>query len=195
MGIIPGKKAFSHLKDILIGANIYQMDLMNYYKGSDASTFAAMLASVCADLNIDPEGLLYVMLKESGLNPAAVNKGSQATGLIQFMPSTAQGLGTTVGALAGMTGTDQLVYVQKYLQNVQNTYGPDCMPDVTSIYLAIFYPRALAEGMDFVLGSEVSDNYAAEVAKANPGFDIGSKGFITKGDMYAWIAKNALNIT
>jgi hypothetical protein len=195
MGTNPAKKAFSHLKDILIGNNIYQMDLMNSYKGADATSFSAMLAQVANDINIDPEGLLFVMYKESGLNPAAINSGSGATGLIQFMPSTAQALGTSTGALAAMTGTDQLIYVQKYLENVQATYGKDSMPDVASIYLAIFYPRALAEGLDYVLGSEISDAYAAEVAKENPGFDIGSKGYITKGDMYTYIAKNALNIS
>lgn len=40
--------------------------------------------------------------------------GSGAIGLIQFMPSTAKGLGTSTSALKQMTAVDQLAYVEKY---------------------------------------------------------------------------------
>lgn len=43
-----------------------------------------------------------------------VNRASGATGLIQFMPSTAKQLGTTTDKLAAMTEVDQLDYVAKY---------------------------------------------------------------------------------
>ncbi len=36
------------------------------------------------------------MMAESGLNPKVVNRTTGATGLIQFIPKTALGLGTTV---------------------------------------------------------------------------------------------------
>ena len=43
--------------------------------------------------------------------------GSGATGLIQFMPNTAEGLGTSTGELAGMSRARQMHYVEKYLSN------------------------------------------------------------------------------
>jgi hypothetical protein len=42
--------------------------------------------------------------------------GSGAVGLIQFMPKTAVGLGTTTAALAAMSPEDQLRYVYEYFK-------------------------------------------------------------------------------
>jgi hypothetical protein len=67
-----------------------------------------------------PEGqklsyLMAIMSFESdGFNPAARNELSGATGLIQFMPSTAKELGTATDALARMSAEDQLDYVAAY---------------------------------------------------------------------------------
>lgn len=62
-----------------------------------------------------PEYLMAVMSFETGgtFNPALRN-GIGATGLIQFLPSTARGLGTTTDQLAQMSSTEQLRYVEKY---------------------------------------------------------------------------------
>ena len=46
-------------------------------------------------------------------NPAFAT-GIGATGLIQFLPSTARGLGTTTDALARMSSVEQLRFVEKY---------------------------------------------------------------------------------
>lgn len=191
MRTLPVKKAMQHLKGALIANNAYDMNYLQQYKGNDGPQFMATLAQIAAQLNIDPESLLFVMQKESGLNPAAVNADSGATGLIQFMPSTAAGLGTTSSALASMTGTQQLAYVKQYLQNIKKQYGIN-LPDVASVYLAIFYPYALTQQMNYVLGSEVSAAYPAIIAAANPGFDIGKKGYITKADMWTYIASQAV---
>jgi hypothetical protein len=63
------------------------------------------------------------MLYETGgtLSPSARNKRTNATGLIQFMPATARGLGTNIDALSQMSPQEQLVFVQKYLK--QNSRG------------------------------------------------------------------------
>ena len=56
-------------------------------------------------LKMEPGSLLAVMNFETGgtFDPAVKNRaGSGATGLIQFMPSTAKGLGTSTDALAKM---------------------------------------------------------------------------------------------
>src|ERR1700741_706883 len=62
------------------------------------------------------EWLVNLIRFESGgtFNPAITNSIG-ATGLIQFMPTTAKGLGTTTDALRVMTFKQQLVYVDKYL--------------------------------------------------------------------------------
>lgn len=62
-----------------------------------------------------PEHLLSLMSFETGgtFNPG-IRNGIGATGLIQFLPSTARGLGTSTDALARMSSTEQLRYVEKY---------------------------------------------------------------------------------
>lgn len=195
MGVNPAKRAFSHIKDLLAAGGVLNFSAMQRYQGSDAATFVPKLAQICAQLNIDPDALMYVMSHESGMNPQALDPGpdpeSSAVGLIQFEPSTSRGLGTSNTALYNMNGTQQLDWVEAYFQQIENEYGPDSMPDVASVYLAVFYPYALTQGMDFKLGSEVSESYAATVARENPAFDIGNKGYILKSDIWAYIAKTA----
>lgn len=67
-------------------------------------------------LGTRPEYLMAVMSFESGgsFSSSAVNSRSGATGLIQFLPGTAQGLGTTTDALSRMSAVEQLQYVEKY---------------------------------------------------------------------------------
>ena len=64
----------------------------------------------------DPGWLANLINFESGrtFDPSIVNHIG-ATGLIQFIPSTAKSLGTTTEALAKMTPKEQMVYVEKYL--------------------------------------------------------------------------------
>jgi len=72
----------------------------------------------------DEAGLNYEALKhvmtspvESGGNAAAVNSRSGATGLIQFMPSIAKGLGTSTEELKKMSPTQQIQYAIKYYKD------------------------------------------------------------------------------
>src|SRR3546814_21044933 len=72
---------------------------------------------MAARLGTKPEYLMAVMSFETGgsFSPAqANNAGSGATGLIQFMPNTAAGLGTSAAALAQMSPVEQLQYVEPY---------------------------------------------------------------------------------
>lgn len=106
--------------------------------------------------------LMAVMNSESGLNPAAQNNIG-ATGLIQFLPSTAKELGTSIDELKNMSALDQLDYVSKYFKPFTNKLKT--LPDT---YLAIFYPAAIGKGLNYVfpewvylanpgLGKNVSD--------------------------------------
>src|SRR5690606_7347779 len=68
-------------------------------------------------LGTRPEYILAVMSFETGgsFSPGVRNGvGSGATGLIQFMPTTARELGTSTDALARMSAVEQLEYVERY---------------------------------------------------------------------------------
>src|SRR3546814_642119 len=79
--------------------------------------FINEVEAMAARLGTKPEYLMAVMSFETGasFSPAqANNAGSGATGLIQFMPNTAAGLGTSTAALAQMSSVEQLQYVEQY---------------------------------------------------------------------------------
>jgi hypothetical protein len=127
--------------------------------------FIKRLTEISNELNIHPNWLMMVMFLESGVNPQAVNQTGGATGLIQFMPATAQGLGTTTTALKQMNHVQQLEFVRKYYQPYKQW-----LKSGEDLYLATFYPLALRKDDSYVIGSEKSENYAKLVAKQNPGF-------------------------
>lgn len=68
-------------------------------------------------LGARPEHILAAMSFETGgaFSPSITN-GIGATGLIQFIPGTARGLGTSTSALRRMNSTQQLEYVEKYFK-------------------------------------------------------------------------------
>lgn len=77
--------------------------------------FLSGVESMAQRLGTRPEYLLGVMSFETGgtFNPG-IRNGIGATGLIQFLPSTATDLGTTTDELARMSSTEQLRFVEKY---------------------------------------------------------------------------------
>jgi peptidoglycan hydrolase-like protein with peptidoglycan-binding domain len=79
--------------------------------------FIAGVEAMAGRLGTKPEYLLAAMSFETGgsFNPA-IRNGIGATGLIQFLKSTARGLGTTTDKLAKMTAVAQLEFVEKYLK-------------------------------------------------------------------------------
>lgn len=119
--------------------------------------FVSKVKDISYKLGIDENWLQFVMDYESGLNPLAVNSGSGATGLIQFLPSTAVGLGTTTADLLNMNGVSQLDYVYDYLK----TYKGD-MDSVYTTYLSVFYPAALNQPDTYV--------FPSDVVSSNPSF-------------------------
>ena len=83
------------------------------------TAFQQEVSAVAGRLGISEADLYAVMSFETGgsFNPGIRNAaGSGATGLIQFMPSTARGLGTTTEALAGMSRVEQMQYVESIYQ-------------------------------------------------------------------------------
>ena len=104
--------------------------------------FMAGIYDTAADAGVTPEGLLAIMALETAntFHPAVVNP-SGATGLIQFMPSTARGLLTDVvdqngepvkftdteaqKYMASLPRNEQLPYVAAYFKSAINSgYNP-----------------------------------------------------------------------
>ena len=85
-------------------------------------------------LGAQPEHIMAAMSFETGGSFASDvrNPRSSATGLIQFMDSTAQGLGTTTDALSQMSPTEQLSYVERYFEPHRGRLG-----DLESVYTSI----------------------------------------------------------
>lgn len=135
--------------------------------------FWPALQQTAQRLGVDPDHLWRVMHFESGGKPNNVNPTSGATGLIQFMPSTAAGLGTSTGALRGMTAEQQLPYVEKYLRQAGVKPGMN----FGDLYSSVLWPKAVGKPGDYVLFRKGTAAYAQ-----NRGLDHGNKGYVTKND-------------
>jgi hypothetical protein len=132
------------------------------------------------NLNINPDWLMAVMGFETGytFDPTTSNPGSSATGLIQFLESTARGLGTTTTALRRMTAVQQLDYVEKYFAQYASriTNLGDC-------YMAVLWPVAMGRPDSYVMWTKVG-TYATQYA-ANAGLDVNRDDQITRGEAVA----------
>lgn len=116
--------------------------------------------------------LMAAMAFESGetFSPSIKNAaGSGATGLIQFMPSTAKSLGTTTADLAKMSAVDQLFYVEQYFKPYAKRIAS--LPDM---YMAILLPKYIGQPDSSVL---FSDGVAY---RQNSGLDTDKDGVVTK---------------
>ena len=75
--------------------------------------------------NINKKDIYQIMLGESSLDPKAKNPNSTATGLFQFIESTANNLGTTTDEISKMTPAQQLNlygrYINNYMQNEEKS--------------------------------------------------------------------------
>jgi LysM repeat protein len=142
-----------------------------------SATFKAKVIQICGKLGVDPNYLMAAMAFESAetFSPSVKNAQSGATGLIQFMPSTAHKLGTSTGALGGMTAEDQLEYVEKYFQPHTNK-----LTTLEDVYMAILWPAAIGKPNSEVLFSKPSIAYTQ-----NAGLDANKDGKITKEEAAA----------
>lgn len=140
--------------------------------------FRAEVVSLCRRLKWTPahaSWLMACMAFESGesFSPAMKNRaGSGATGLIQFMPATAKGLGTTTDELARMTAVAQLRYVEKYFR----PYAAK-IHNMFDMYMAILMPKYVTSPMNTVLFNEGTAAY-----RQNSGLDQNTDGRITKAE-------------
>ncbi|OHB73601.1 MAG: hypothetical protein A2V70_01255 [Planctomycetes bacterium RBG_13_63_9] len=142
-----------------------------------SQAFVDGVRDVAASLGVEPNWLLAVMQAESGINPAALNDASGATGLIQFMPATAKLLKTTASKLRKMADSKQLEYVKSF-------YAPWAhkLTSAGDLYLATFWPAAVATPDSYAIAVDGDPVY-----RANKGLDVNNDGTLTAGDVRAFI--------
>jgi len=147
------------------------------YITTNQEDFEQKVQSLSSTLGINPDWLMAVMWTESRINPQAVNSISGATGLIQFMESTAEFLGTSTDALFAMSNVDQLPWVYLYYKK-NGLIGK--MKSFFDVYLGTFWPAAIGKPDSFVFQS--SDYPASLVASQNQLFDLNKDGQITMAE-------------
>lgn len=149
--------------------------------------FNKKVEKVASALGVSSSDLMAIFKQESGVNPKAVNKASGATGLIQFMPSTARNLGTTTDELGKMDGVEQLDYVYKYFKSV----GVQPGMKLGDLYMAVFMPAHVGKPDNFVLGQAGADGFSGKVYDQNKGLDRDRDGAITVADVKSSVARFA----
>lgn len=124
-----------------------------------------------------PDWLMACMAWESGRTFSAHVRngaGSGAVGLIQFMPSTAQGMGTTTDALALLTAEDQLEYVARYFKPYTGKLNL-----LSDVYMVILWPAAVGKPDGTILWDQST---RPTTYKQNAGLDGDHNGQITKAE-------------
>jgi len=143
--------------------------------------FRQKVLACCGRLGVDPDFLMASMAFETGntFDPQAHNASTGATGLIQFLPSTAEGLGTSVGALSNMTAVDQLDFVEAYFRPFTNR-----LATIEDTYMAILLPSAVGKPNDHVLFSQGSKAYSE-----NRPLDLDNDGNVTKAEAAEFVKR------
>jgi hypothetical protein len=135
--------------------------------------FVKKVQTISSQLSIDPNWLMAIMFWESAgtFSPSVQNKKSGATGLIQFMPTTAKGLGTSTTELKQMSAIKQLDYVYKYYLPYKGK-----IKNYVDTYFVTFFPLAIGKPDNFVL--ETKNLSASLIASQNPAFNVNKDGKI-----------------
>lgn len=148
-----------------------------------SSEFRRRVIGIASLLQLDPSWLMACMAFETGrtFDPAIRNAaGSGATGLIQFMPSTARRLGTTTDALAAMTAEEQLAWVELYFREFAGR-----LHSLDDTYMAILWPRAVGQPADYAIATSAEGNTYLQ----NRGLDVDADGRITKAEAAAKVQR------
>lgn len=154
----------------------------------EKQAFKAKVEEISTFLEINPNWLMAVMKHESGFSHQAVNAATNATGLIQFMPATAQGLGTSVEALKEMTAVQQLDYVKNYYQQRKGQFM-----GFEDLRLFAFFPAALGHtnNPDYIFETDTLP--ASIIAQQNPTIAPG-KNQITMADYRKRVAQTVTTL-
>ena len=144
--------------------------------------FRDKIVNIAAAIGCNPSWLMACMAFETGgtFSPSIRNAaGSGATGLIQFMPSTAVGLGTTVDELAQKSAEDQLDDVFRYFARYSGR-----LHDLADTYMAILYPAAIG-----LFDSAAIFPAGSKALLMNRGLDLNHDNEVTKAEAASFVTK------
>jgi hypothetical protein len=146
------------------------------------------LVDMCGRLQCDPLDLLGVMMAESAVKAAARNPSSDASGLIQFLPSTLAHLGWTgtTAAFRQLSADQQLRYVEAYFQ----PYVHYNLDTAARVYQVVFLPSSLTLGESFNTVIAQKDGINPNVYDSNRGLDANFDGKITLGELQQAIERH-----
>lgn len=142
--------------------------------------FEKRLRQIASELVVKPDWLMQVFWAESRLKANAVNPKTKAVGLIQFMPDTAKGLGTTVEALRAMNAVQQLDYVRLYFLPYKGK-----MKSYYDVYSIVFFPALIGKPDNWVL--QTKNLSPGVIAKQNPIININKDGQITVAEFKKYV--------
>jgi len=150
---------------------------------ADDGAFLGAVESASQNLGINSSDLLTAISFETvgTFRPDIKNPGSTATGLIQFLESTAKGLGTSTAELAQMDRTQQMEYVEKYLRPFKGR-----MKNLGDVYMAIHWPAGVGKDDNYVMYRKGSENY-----DKNKGLDVSGDGTVTRGEALQRVRQSA----
>lgn len=160
------------------------------YKG--AGTFAHLsdqfferVIEISEKIDCDPNDLMAIMNIETigSFKANKRNRSTRATGLIQFMPTTAIGMGTTIDRLAQMTELEQLDYVEKHFIDGKKYRNVTGRVDAATLYALVFWPASASKDNSYVIATKGQNVYSS-----NPLLDINKDNKITKADLGATVA-------
>lgn len=153
--------------------------------GSDLNA----LVYTAHEIGIDPDWLASVISFETAgtFDPAKQNPASKATGLIQFLPSTIKAMASkglipadaTIDSVKNLSFGAQLDYVEAYYKWVH----PGKLKTLDDAYMVVFYPPAVGQSADFVIGKADSDDPKERARyQQNAFLDKSGSGLILKRD-------------
>jgi len=146
----------------------------------DQPNFWTDLQAIAKRLKTEPAWLLNVMASESLFDPKARNglPEQTASGLLQFIESTARSMGTTTEAIRRMSPVEQLRLVEKYLTPFRGRLN-----SLADVYLAIFRGFIIEGGDTSVVAPLGKSNKERRIYLLNRWLDFNGDGKITKGEL------------
>jgi hypothetical protein len=163
-----------------IDSLLVDLDMYHLFSKQNKKT----VKTIASKLNFNQEWLYKIIYLESRGLTHKQNPGSKATGLIQFLPSTAEYLGTSTDELKTMTTEEQLFYVDKYLTFFCKDKHIRSFDD---LYLSVFHPAAIGQKEAYIIASYPSKRY-----KLNSNIDVDKDGSITVKDLSVYVS-NRIN--
>ncbi|MGH9943625.1 MAG: transglycosylase SLT domain-containing protein, partial [Pyrinomonadaceae bacterium] len=148
--------------------------------GGDA--FIKGIEAMARRLGIDPADVMNMIAAESRFNPRARNPlpGQTASGLIQLTEQSARSLGTSTRAVRGMSGVEQIPFIERYLRQ----RGVRSGDTLSNVYGAVGYGTARKDADD-ILFSRGSNRYRLN-ARA---WDVNRDGLVRFGELGQYAAR------